>query len=224
MSYDFDWPSVEREFKRALELKPNYAPAHEFYAWYLIEMGRSAESLAAIRKAEQLDPLSAEDLYMAGWFLLLSGAYTDSVIEINKSLELDPNLWISDWIQGQAYEQLGRFPEVLSVLKKSQKVLGDNPSPPLAEEARVYALSGHRGDALKTLDRLLALSKRTQVSKYTIATVYAALGDKENAFAYLAKAYEEHSFLLGMMKVDPALAPLRTDARFQNLLKRMNLP
>jgi tetratricopeptide (TPR) repeat protein len=164
--YDFDWPAAEREFKRALELSPNYAGAHEYYAWYLMDMGRSEESIAEIRKAEQLDPLSAENAYLAGWVLFYSGRYPESVAEINKCLELDPNLWVAYFIQGQVYEQRGRFPEALAALKKSKEILGDNPSPPLAEEARVYALSGRRADALQALDRLLVLSRRTQVSKY----------------------------------------------------------
>ena len=104
--YDFDWPAAEREFRRAMELNPNYASAHEYYAWYLIDMGRSAESLAEIRKAEQLDPLSAEIVYLAGWFLHYSGRYADAVTETDKCLELDPNMWTAYLIQGQAYEQL----------------------------------------------------------------------------------------------------------------------
>src|SRR5271165_627636 len=99
--YDFDWPSAERELKRALELNPNYAAAHEYYGCYLIDMGRNVESLAEIRKAEQLDPLSAEIDYLAGWFLLHSRRYADAVTELNKSLELDPNLWVAYFFQGQ---------------------------------------------------------------------------------------------------------------------------
>lgn len=221
--YDFDWGSAEREFRRALDLNPNYAIAHAWNAWYLIYMGRSSEGLAEARKAVQLDPLSAENQYLTGWFLFYSRRYAEALTEVNKALELDPSLWVSYFIQGQCYQQLGRFPEALAALKKSQEILGDNPSPPLAGEARVYALSGRRADALRTLDRLLALSQRTQVSKYAIATVYAALGDKDQAFARLNQAYDEHSFLLGSLQVDPELDPLRSDPRFQGLLQRMKL-
>ena len=223
IQYSWDWPAAEREFKRALELNPNYAAAHEIYAWYLIEMGRSDESLTEIGKAAQLDPLSAEIPYMAGWFLYYSRRYAEALTEARKSLELDPNLWIAYFIQGQACEQLGQFPEALAALKKSQEILGDNPSPPLAEEARVYALSRRRDDALRTLNRLLALAKRTQVSNYAIATVYAAQGDREQALARLNQAYEEHSFLMGFLKVDPGFDPLRSDPRFQDLLRKMHL-
>jgi len=221
--YDFDWDSVEREFRRAMDLNPNYATAHAWNGWYLTYRGRGAEGLAEARKAVQLDPLSAENQYLLRWFLFYSRRYGEALTEVNKSLELDPSLWVAYFVQGQSYQQLGRFPEALAALKKSQQILGDNPSPPLAGEARVYALSGRRADALRTLDRLLDLSKRTQVSKYSIATVYAALGDKDQAFARLNQAYEEHSFLLGFLKVDPELDPLRSDPRFQGLLQRMKL-
>jgi tetratricopeptide (TPR) repeat protein len=224
LSYDFDWAAAEREFRRALELNPNYAAAHEYYAWYLIEMGRREEGLAESRRAGQLDPLYPEIAFEAGWFLIHSRRFNDALTELNKARELDPNLWATYHFQGQAYQQLGRFPEALAALKKSQQILGENPSPPLAEEARVYALSGRPADARRSLDRLLALAQRTQVSKYAIATVYAALGEKDQAFARLNQAYDEHSFLLGFLKVDPELDGLRSDPRFQELLLKMKFP
>jgi tetratricopeptide (TPR) repeat protein len=119
---------------------------------------------------------------------------------------------------------MGRYPEALTALKKGEEILGDNPSPVLAEEARVYALSGRRAEALQTLNRLLDLSKRMQVSKYVIATVYVSLGDNDKAFEYLGRAVEEHSFLLGFLKIDPEMDPLRKDARFAQLLQRMRFP
>jgi adenylate cyclase len=111
----------------------------------------------------------------------------------------------------------------LAALSKAEEILGANPSPALAEKARVYALSGQRDEARRALDRLLTLGKSVQVSKYVSATVYAALGDKDQAFQNLDRAYEEHSFLLGFLKVDPAVDPLRADARFGVLLRKMKL-
>lgn len=224
MFYDFDWISAEREFRRALELNPNYAPAHQIYAWYLIEMGKRDEGLAEIHKAAQLDPLSGEFAFEEPWFLFESRRYQDALAGISRALELDPNQWMTYFVQGQAYEQLGRYAEAAAALKKSEEILGDNPSPPLAEEARVYALAGRRADALRILDRLLALSKRTQVSKYVLATVYTALGDKDQAFTRLNQAFDEHSFMLGFLKVEPALDPLRSDPRFQQLVQKMKFP
>jgi eukaryotic-like serine/threonine-protein kinase len=223
MFFDFNWDAADQHFHRALELNPNYAPAHEYYGWRLIEMGNQNEGLAQIRKAAELDPLSAEIAFEEAWFLLLSRRYTDALTAANKCLELDPQQWMAYYIRGQAYEQLGRYPEALAALSKAEEILGANPSPALAEKARVYALSGQRDEARRALDRLLALGKSVQVSKYVIATVYAALGDKDHAFQNLDRAYEEHSFLLGFLKVDPAVDPLRADARFGVLLRKMKL-
>ncbi|HUI58291.1 MAG TPA: hypothetical protein VLY04_25130 [Bryobacteraceae bacterium] len=104
----------------------------------------------------------------------MSRRYEEAITESRKSLELDPDYWLALWFQGQALEQLGRYAEALPPLKKGHMALADNPSVLVAEEARVYALSGRRADALRTLDQLMAMSKRTQVSKYAIASVYGA--------------------------------------------------
>jgi eukaryotic-like serine/threonine-protein kinase len=223
MFYDFDWPSAEREYLRAMELNPKYAPAHEYYAWYLIEMGKRAEGLGEIRKAAQLDPLSSEIAYEEGWLLYQSRRYEDALKAVVRCVEIDPNQWMAYFVRGEAYGQLGKYPEAVAALKKSEEILGDNPSPPLAEEARILAVSGDHSAALRTRDRLLELSKKTQVSKYLIATVYAALGDRDQAFTRLDQAWDEHSFSLGFLKVEPALDPLRNDPRFKQLLEKMKL-
>jgi serine/threonine-protein kinase len=221
--YDFDWPAAEREFSRAMELNPNYAPAHEYYAWYLMVMGRASESLTEIQKAGQIDPLSPEIAFEHGWFLYYSRRYKEALAQEEKALELDPNLWTVYFIKGLANEQLGHFPEAATALTKGEEILGDNPSPPLAELAHVYALWGKHDEATRTLDKVLALSKRTQVSKYAIATAYTGVGDKERAFTNLDRAYEEHSFLLGFLKSDPTMDSLRSDPRFAALLQKMKL-
>jgi serine/threonine-protein kinase len=223
MMYDFDWASAEREFRRALELNPNYAPAHEFHGWYLMEIGNTA-GLGELHKAAELDPLSQEIAFEEGWFQVLAHHYQEGINGAKRCLELDPQQWVGYMVEGEAYGQVGRYPEALTALKKGEEILGDNPSPVLAEEARVYALSGRRAEALQTLNRLLDLSKRMQVSKYVIATVYVSLGDNDKAFEYLGRAVEEHSFLLGFLKIDPEMDPLRKDARFAQLLQRMRFP
>jgi len=222
--YTFDWMSAEKEFKRALQLNPDYAPAHEYYAWYLIAMGRNDEGLAEIRKAEQLDPLSSEIGFEYGLFLIYSRRYEDAVTQLTKTKQLDPDLWPIWYFLGQAQAHLGHSAEALAALARSQQTIGDNPSPPLAEEARVHALAGHRDESIQTLTRLLSLAKKTHVSKYVIATVYAVLDDKDQALTYLERAYDEHSFMLDFLKVDPELDSLRSEPRFEALLKKMNFP
>ena len=174
-------------------------------------MGNRDGGLAEAGRAVQLDPLSAEIAYEDGWFLYMSRRYDDALKAVAKCVELDPNQWVAYFVRGQVYGQLRKYPEVLAALRKSEEILGDNPSPALAEEARILAFSGDRAAALRTLDRLLALSRKTQVSKYVLATVYAALGDKDQAFTRLNQAYDEHSFMLGFLRVEPALDPLRND-------------
>ncbi len=148
----------------------------------------------------------------------------EALIQLRKCLEIDPSYWPAYYNIAQVYEQQGRFPEAIAAAQKGVDILPENPSVPLAELARAYALSGRRSEALRALEQLLTLSKRVQVSKYAIATVYAGLGDKDQAIARLEQAYDEHSFLVAGLKVDPELDSLRTDPRFQDLLRRLKFP
>jgi len=222
--YDFDWAASEREYQRAFALNPNYAPAHENYGWYLTYVGRAGEAAAEARKAEELDPLFPEISSIAAWGLLYSRRYEESLSELRKCLELDPNYALAYWLQAENLDQLGRFPEAIAAAQKAQQLLNENPSGPLSELVRAYALSGRRADAQRALDQMLALSKKTQVSKYLLAVAYTALGDKDQAFARLDQAYAEHAFQMGSLKVDPELDPLRAEPRFQELVRKMNFP
>jgi serine/threonine-protein kinase len=222
--YAFDWDSAGREFRRALELNPNYAPAHEFNAWYLLAIGRPNDSLTEIQKAEGLDPLSPEISSYAGWILFFSRRYDEAVIELRKCLDLDPSYWPGYYVLGQTYNQMGRFSEAIAALQKAGDIERENPSAPLAELVRSYVLSSRRPEALKALNELLTLAKRVHASKYLIATAYAALGERDQAFARLDQAVAEHSWWMPWLKVDPELDPLRSDARFQDLQRKMNFP
>ncbi|HEV2201829.1 MAG TPA: protein kinase [Bryobacteraceae bacterium] len=220
--YDYDWQNAEREFRRALDLNSSFAD--ESHGWYLVWVGRTEEGLAELRNAEALDPLSAEVCDITGWMLYAARRNDEAVMQLRKCLEIDPSYWPPYYNIAQVYEQQGRFPEAIAAAQKGVDILPENPSVPLAELARAYALSGRRADAQKALDQLLALSKRVQVSKYALATVYIALGDKDQAIARLEQAYAEHSFMIAGTKVDPELNPLRSDPRFQALLRKLNFP
>jgi serine/threonine protein kinase/cytochrome c-type biogenesis protein CcmH/NrfG len=222
--YSYDWDSAEREYRRALELNPNYAPAHEFHALYLLAMGHQDESVTESRKAEALDPTSPEISSYAGWILFFSRRYDEAVTELRKCLDLDSAYWPGYYFLGQTYNQLGRFPEAIAVLRKAQDIYRENSTAAQAELVRSYALSSRRADALRSLNELLALSKRVQASKYLIATAYAALGDKDQAFARLEQAVAEHAWWMPLLKVDPELDPLRSDRRFQELVRKMDFP
>ena len=220
--YDFDWPAAEREFQRAIGLNPNYAPAHEFYGWYLISMGRTDQAIQEAQRAVELDPLSAETHSILGWDLYFARRNDPAAVELHKCLELDPNYWIGYFMLGQVYAQQGRLDDAIAAQRKSAEIL-PSASWPLAEIARDHALAGKSEDARKTLRDLLARAQRIDVPAYRIATVYAALGDKDQAFAQLDQAYAQRSFFMDFLKVDPELDSLHSDPRFQDLLGRMNL-
>ncbi len=187
-------------------------------------MGHTEEGIDEIRRAAALDPLNFEFCYMVGWNLIYAHRYDEAITQLRKCVDLDPGVWITEVLLGEAYEQRGRFPEAFVELKKAREI-ENHIQWPLAELARAYALSGQTAEARKALDELLAQSKSGQVvSQYLIAVIYAALGDKDQAIARLDQAYAEGSFFMYMLKVDPELDSLRSEPRFQDLLRRMNFP
>lgn len=221
--YDFDWAGSEREFKRAIELDPNYVPAHEFYSWYLISVKRTDEALAEARRAEALDPTSAEIAGLTGWWLYLARRYDDAAAEFKKCLDLDPNYPQCHFVLAQTREQQGRFDDAIA---EARKVTDADPKWhwPAAVVARSYTLSGRRAEAQRTLDGLLALSKQSHVSNYSLATIYAALGDKNRALDLLEKSFAERSFFFDFIRSEPELDSLRSEPRFQQLARKMNFP
>jgi TolB-like protein/Tfp pilus assembly protein PilF/predicted Ser/Thr protein kinase len=221
--YDYDWALAQREFKRALELSPNYAAAHEFYSIFLLMVGRIDEGLEEARRAEALDSVSAEISYILGFELYLARRYDEAVAQLRKSLDLDSSYWPAEYPLAQALEQQGRFAEAIATLKIA-RAIEDSSLVLNAELVRAYALSGRQAEAQQALEELLSRSKHSYVSGYILATVYAALGDKAQAFAHLQHSYQQRSFFLALIKVDPEVDSLRSDPRFQDVLLRMNFP
>jgi serine/threonine protein kinase/tetratricopeptide (TPR) repeat protein len=221
--YDFDWAAAEREFQRAFRLNPNYAAAHEYYGWYLIPRGRMDQAIHEGQRATELDPLSPEVHSILGWTLYYARRYDQAAVELHKCLELDPNYPSGHYFLGLVYAQQGRFDDAIAEQRKAVESFGSSVSWPLTEIARDYALAGRSADAGQALQDLLKRSRTSHVIPYGIATVYAALGNKDQAFAQLEQALAQRSFFLDFLKVDPALDSLRPDPRFQSLLRRMNM-
>jgi DNA-binding SARP family transcriptional activator len=220
--YDWDWSSSEREFNRALELNPNYANAHHWYSHYLIAAGRTEESLAESERALELDPLGLIINTHLGWHYIYARQYDLAVEQLRKTLELDPGYGLAHWYLGIAYEQKGLYPEAATEFRKSVEFLKGN----LIVEANMghyYAVSGQRKKAQKIIDKLQELSKQRYVSSYEIALIHLGLGEKEQAFGRLERAYQEHSDMLVYLNFEPRLDPLRGDPRFQDLLRRVGL-
>jgi len=225
-NYDWDFSTAEREFKRAIELNPGYPRAHSLYAAYLGGQGRIDEALAEIKRALELDPLSVYDNTNLGGYLYKARRYDQAIRQFQMTLEMDPNLLQAHRWLGQVYESKEMYGEAIAEFQKAI-VLGGVYPPSLANLAHAYAVSGRRGQALRVLSRLkeLELSKQEYVSAYDLAVIYTGLGEKDQAFKSLERAYEQRDgWMAFWLKTDPRLDSLRADQRFASFLQRIGLP
>jgi DNA-binding winged helix-turn-helix (wHTH) protein/TolB-like protein/lipoprotein NlpI len=217
-NYYWDWAEAEKQFKRAIELNPNYAMAHNWYSQYLAFMGRSEQALAEAKRAQEIDPLSLWTNSNIGFVSYLARHYDEAILASHKTLELDPNFAVAHMIIGLSYVQKKMYDEGISELQKAKA----NPDS-RALLAYAYGLAGKRSEARKILDELGDLSNQKYVSPFPLAVAYAGLGDKERAFEALDKAYVDKSWGMGMLEVNAVFDPLRPDPRFATLLERLNL-
>jgi eukaryotic-like serine/threonine-protein kinase len=221
--YDWNWPAAEKEFKRAIELDPNDSLSHEMYGWYLVTMGRVDEGISEAKRSQQLDPLAQERTSVLGWDLYLAHRYDEAIEQHRKAIELEPQYWPGySWV-GHALAQKGRWPEAIEAFQKAiaiEHVIAE----PLIGLGHVYAVSGKKEEARKVLDELNDRSKYPYVSSYLVATIYTGLGDKDQAFASLERAYEDRSWYMTHLKLDPELDSLHSDPRFADLVRRVGLP
>jgi len=219
--YDRDWPAAERECRRAIELTPGDALPYQYYGWQLGLMGRFDESLTELRRAEILDPLSINVNVAIGSNFYWSGQYDRAAEQYQKMIEFDPK--VGGLIRlnlGETYLEQHRFPEAIAEIQKAgQFGVIQN-----ATLGYAYAVSGNRPEARKILFQLQRLSTQKYVPPFTSALIYAGLGDKDRAFAWLEKAYTERSVWLLWLKVDPKFDSLRADPRFAEFVHRVGLP
>jgi len=220
--YDWDWDGADREYRRAIELNPNYVTAHSWYAEQLSRMGRHEEAVAEARRARELDPLSLASSMIVAWILYFARRYDEAIEQAIRTLEIDPNYVTALRILGWAYEETGQYDEAVAVHERAAELAGQQPNF-MGQIARAYALAGRSDEAREVLERLLELSGQTYVSSLDIALIYAALDEKDPAFEWLDKARQERADHLPYSKVNPRLDALRSDPRFQRLLREMGL-
>ncbi len=218
---DWDWAGVEGGFQRALEINPSYATARQWYSIFLELTGRPEEAVAEALRAQELDPLSPIINESLGTRLLFARKYERAVEQLRKALEIDQNFAQAHHTLGAAYLYLGKFEEALAAFERARQ-LDDNPWV-VASSGYAYAVSGRRDDARRVLAELERRSKSARVPPEEVARVYAGLNEREQALAWLEKAYEEHSDALAFVKVDPAWDGLRSDPGFINILRRIGI-
>jgi tetratricopeptide (TPR) repeat protein len=220
--YDWDWSAAETEFKRAVELGPNYPTAHQLYASYLIVMGRHPEALSEIKQAHSLDPLSLPINVQVARILYFSREYDEAIEQCRKTLEIDPNFGGAHLFLGRSYKEKRMYQEALTELEKARRLLGGS-AEVLALIGYTYAVSGSRVEAQNVLVELQGLSKQRYVSPYHIAMVHAGLGERDAAFLWLDKAYSDREGRLTILKFAPEFDSLRSDPRYAELVRRIGL-
>jgi serine/threonine protein kinase/tetratricopeptide (TPR) repeat protein len=220
--HEWDWLGAEKEFKRAIELNPSYPTAHSWYGEYLMVQGRFDEALAEMNRAAELNPLSPALSLTLGYRLYYARQYPQAIEQIQKTLAMDPTFMPAHVYLGRAYEQKGTYPEAIAEMRKALD-LSEGDTNELASLGHAYAMSHQEAEAKKILDQLKERSQQTYVQPSLIALIHVGLGDKDQAFDWLQKAYEDRSAGLLYLKVDPAFDRIRSDSRFVDLLHRVGL-
>jgi TolB-like protein/Flp pilus assembly protein TadD len=218
--HDWHWAAAEKEFLRAIELNPNAASPRQLYGWFLIFMHRFDEAFAQLEIGQQLNPTSlGGDLYYGPSFYF-SRQYDRAIEHFRRTIQEFPGHWLPHVILGRAYEQKGRLHDAVAQYLEAASLEKHVPEI-LMDLGRVYALQGDRQAAQQALDELQGRAKGDYVAPFCLAMVYVGLGERDNAFAELEKAYESRSWYMTWLKVAPELDPLRGDSRFTDLLRRV---
>jgi adenylate cyclase len=218
--YDWDWGAAEQELKRAISLNPQSAQSYTLYTHYLAGMGRYDEAKKYGARALELDPLSVSAHWFLGWGAIYAGRSDEAIGFFSKALELDPDNPWTHWFLGRAYLLGGNSARAIEEMETGLRFGPDDPLG-LGFTGYVYAVTGRRADALKILQRLDELQKSRFISTISRAYVYAGLGDKDKAFEWLEKAYQERSDSLAWFRFDPESKSLQSDPRFVTLMRKV---
>jgi tetratricopeptide (TPR) repeat protein len=222
MAYEWDWAMADREFRRAIELNPNYATAHQWYASYLVMMGRFDDSIREIKRAQELDPLSRIINANLGLHYYYARKFDESIEQLKKTIILDDSFSVAHQYLGRTYIQKGMNKEAIAELERARE-LSDNAPEVVASLGHAYAVAGRTSDAQKVLADLDEIARDRYVLPYFRAAVYTGLGDKDQAFAWLERAFEERHPGLVLVNIDPRFDSLRSDPRFADLIRRLGV-
>ena len=219
--YDWDWRGAESEFQRAMALAPGAALGRQLHDCYLLAVGRPVQAQADFKRMLEADPLNDFTLWGLGLSFHFTRQYEQAIEQYRRTIGVEAKSHWPHMLLGLAYEQQDRFADAIAELNESSRLFNNNPQV-LAALGHVYAISGRHAEAQRVVADLQETARRRYVSPYDVATVYAGLGDREQALAWLERAFEDRSgWLAWWLKVDPRFDTLRADPRFHNLLRRI---
>jgi TolB-like protein/Tfp pilus assembly protein PilF len=221
--FEWDWPGAEREFQKAIELNPACVEAYHWRGTLLSMLGQHAAALREKTKALAMDPLSVVIRTDLARMFYFSRDYDQALEQYQAALDMDPNFSTAHLWRAHAYEQTGMFDQAISELQAGMRLTNDSPFA-LARLGHGYALAGRCEEANAVLHQLHAVARVRYVSPYDIAMIHVGLQDNDEAFVWLQRAFEQKSLWLGYLNVEPQLDALRSDPRFQDLLRRIGLP
>lgn len=229
LSYDWDWLGAQSDFQQALKLNPKYPTAHQWYASYLMQMGKFSLAKDEIEQAHNLDPLSPIISANTGLYSYYEKNYDDAVAKYQTTLQSDPDFWVARHYLALAYVQKGKYDEAIAELRKLIKAPANGPIPDQIVEAEseasaslgfAYGRAGKQAEAKAIINQLEALSKKRYVSPLYFANVYAGLKDNDKTIEYLNKAFDARHPGLVLIRIEPMFDGLRGDERFKALIKR----
>ncbi len=219
--YEWKWQEAEEQFKKGIELKPDYALAHQWYSINLLTpLGRFEEADQEVKKALELEPSSLAINATVGLNYYFARRYDEAIDHFHHTLDMDPDFPVTNFFLGRVYVQKAKFKEAIEHFQKALKFYGDSTNM-LATFGHAAALANKVDLAHKVLEQLLDISRKMYVSSYDIASIYCGLGNIDQALSWLEKAVEEHAYLLIYLHIDPIMDPLRKDARFEVLLNKI---
>ena len=221
--FDWDWNSAENQFKKAIELNPNNSDAHRGYAHLLSSLGRHSEAIDEIRRAREFDPLTLINHSLEGQFLFYAGRDDEAIVRLRNAIESEPNFWIAHGVLGRVYLRREMFSEAIAELSKAKELSSGSPEP-ITQLGYALARSGQRKEALATLKELQSVASEHYVPAYSFAMIHNGFGEKEEALKYLEQSLQEREVQLTFIKIDSRWDPLRTDVRFQEIMRRVGLP
>ncbi|MEP6703270.1 MAG: tetratricopeptide repeat protein, partial [Acidobacteriota bacterium] len=219
---DWDWRGAETEYQRAIELNPNSADAYLYYAHLLSNLGRHEEALVKVRRAREIEPLDLRISSLEALFMTQAGRNDDALERLRNVFELDPNYWLAHCFAASAYIEKGMFTEAVEEARKARMVF-DGSSQPMGLEGYALAKAGRNAEAKTVLEELIKLSPE-RYAPYHTAIAYNGMGHTNEALDYLERAYQQRSPRMVFLKVEPKWNNLRSDPRFQNLMKKMSFP